>query len=648
MKKFLIIPIILLMLSVTMNAEEKNFIMPASLGFYAGINYNMHSPDFTFLDTTFLGRNLIFNENANGIRLNAGIIFNYPLSDYFVLSGRLGYNGVGSDLPYGKAPFVFGPDTVSTSDMSTSLDYIEFSPILQFHNLLPLKRLYFLAGLEFGFPVSTNYMYNVDRKIGGTTETREVSNDIDEASVRFSAALGAGYVFNLDDNTFLTPEISFRLPFTRVSSADKFDSWSAPQLRAGISLTFSLEGDDKVPDKSSSLKVGFNDVSYYDKEGNRNDLSKIVVEEVQYTELFPFVPYVFADENDQYPSKSTQVLSAEAEAGEFSMQTLEPDAMKINMHTLDIIGNRMSQIEKGTLTITGTIDGRIEKNTPELSKKRAEFAKNYLVINYGIDPNRIVATATGVPSRPSSLTDPDGISENRRIEFSSDNYDLIEPILIEKDKQAIASPDMIEFAPYIISTDSITRWELSVVQGNRSLQSFSGTGDIMPLRWNILPNELSAGDLPVEYTLYAENEAGLESSESGSVPVDFYSISRKKIEDRPDRTISKFSLILFDFDKAETSAQNLNILEQNVLPAIQYNSTVQIYGYTDRIGNEDYNMKLAEKRALVVKDFIQKKAPSAKYEVYGVGEKNLIFDNNLPVGRQLSRTVQIYVVTPKE
>jgi outer membrane protein OmpA-like peptidoglycan-associated protein len=84
------------------------------------------------------------------------------------------------------------------------------------------------------------------------------------------------------------------------------------------------------------------------------------------------------------------------------------------------------------------------------------------------------------------------------------------------------------------------------------------------------------------------------------------------------------------------------------LPAIKYNSTIQVFGYSDRIGEEDYNKKLALARADNVKNYLQTKAKGAKFEVFGVGENILLFDNDSPIGRNLSRTVQVYIVTPKE
>jgi outer membrane protein OmpA-like peptidoglycan-associated protein len=106
-------------------------------------------------------------------------------------------------------------------------------------------------------------------------------------------------------------------------------------------------------------------------------------------------------------------------------------------------------------------------------------------------------------------------------------------------------------------------------------------------------------------------------------------------------------LVLFDFDKAEVSPADMEIIDKYILPAIKFNSTVQVYGYTDRIGDEEYNRKLAERRATAVSNIIKQKKKDVKIETFDVGEKVLIFDNDTPVGRHLSRTVQVIVTTPK-
>ena len=119
------------------------------------------------------------------------------------------------------------------------------------------------------------------------------------------------------------------------------------------------------------------------------------------------------------------------------------------------------------------------------------------------------------------------------------------------------------------------------------------------------------------------------------------------MEQLSDRTIAKFSLVLFDFDKSDLTDDNRRILETIVLPVVQFNSTVKIFGYTDRIGDAEYNKKLAASRATTVKNALEAKVKDAKYEIYGLGESVQVFDNSTPIGRHLSRTVQIYVETPK-
>jgi outer membrane protein OmpA-like peptidoglycan-associated protein len=201
--------------------------------------------------------------------------------------------------------------------------------------------------------------------------------------------------------------------------------------------------------------------------------------------------------------------------------------------------------------------------------------------------------------------------------------------------------------PFAQVPDSIASWEIDVYQGDNLLRRTSGSGQPKPLQWNIRPNELASKQIPVDYKLTVETTEGLRLNSNGSIPVEYFSSTRKRTEDLPDRTISKFSLVLFDFDKSDVSAADQEIIKKYIVPAIKYNSTVKIYGYTDRIGDDEYNLNLATRRAEAVKSIILKYLKDAKIETYGVGERTLLFDNDLPTGRHLSRTVQVLVITPR-
>ncbi len=603
------------------HAEEKK-APPTNIGIYGALNYNMHNPSFT------LG-NYNYEKSGNSLGFAFGAIGNFPINETYVISGRLGYNDVGGEFD-GLLP---GGDNSPT--LKAALSYLEISPVVQFHNLVPLEKLYFLAGLEFGFPIIRQF------------DTSGVRKDIPDAAPRFAIIAGAGYTFDLSENIFLSPELSFRFPFTEVSTNDAFNSWKVPQIRLGVNLTFGFTKKEEPPRMHSELHVGETEVRYYDREGNHYPLKRIKVEDLQYKELFPLIPYVFFDEDQAVPPEKYQDISESGEAGEGVVKNLEPDAISINKETLDIIGNRMKDNPDATITINGTRDSKTEAKNSELSLRRAEFAKRYLMENFGIDANRIKVTAGGLPSKPSSSRVPDGVAENRRIEFSSDDPAILQPIIIKEKTQSISEPNLIEFVPDVSSTDSITAWTFEISQAGKELRKYKGTGKIKPIQWVIFPDELRDSEIPLEYYLQVKSESGLEREETGTIPIEYYSIVRKKEEKLPDKTISKFSLILFDFDKADISDSDMRVIETDVVPEIKYNSTVKIYGYTDRIGDEDYNQKLAERRAEAVKDVLQNNVKDAKFEVYGVGYNKGLFDNNSPIGRQLSRTVQIFVETPR-
>ena len=631
MKKILFVLFIMIFVKGNdIYSQEKE--LKTNIGIYGGLNMNMHSPDFMI--PTLVGIDSIFNKSATSFGGNFGIIGNFPINNTFVITGRLGYNMLGGELEN---------STENGVNLESSIGMFEITPGVQFHNLIKGTDLYFLAGLELGIPISSTFSY---------TPTYE-NIDIEEVNTRVALALGVGYMFEISDKIYLTPEVSYRIPFSDVSAADQFTTWNIPQLRAGISLTFGFGSDEKKPAESTKIEgvsVGFKEVRAYDKNGNVKPASKISVEEVQYAEQFPILPYVFFGELSDTPDKNTQKFASKSsEAGSFNVEVLDADAEKINSSTLDIVGIRMQKDPNIAIRIVGSLDGRNEARNTELAQKRADFAKNYLVKTYDISPNRITAEAGGLPAKPSSMRDPLGIEENRRLEIYplNSNSSLFEPIIIKSDRQRLASPDVVEFVPFADSKDSIAGWELEIMQSGKLIKKYAGQGEPDPTQWAIMPNDLAANEIPVDYTFKAWTVNDQRSSANGTLPVEYFSITRKKTEERADRTISKFSLMLFDFNSPDVSELDKRIITNSIIPEVKFNSTVQIYGYTDVIGDADYNKKLALQRATNVQDFMKTKVKDAKYEVFGVGESVQIFDNKTSTGRQLSRTVQVYVITPK-
>lgn len=647
-----------------------------NLGIYGGLNGNLHNPDFQYpytyspLGDPLNDPNAVFteadvNESEFGAGAHVGFIINYPINDMFTISGRLGYNALNGKLVVTDANNQAFLDAGYNSselnvDIEGNLAYFEISPMLQIYDLVPVENLYFLIGPEFGIPITNELTDNTTLSVDGTNipfASPLNGYELQEADLRIALGLGIGYHIEISDNIFITPEVSYRLAFTDITSEPlpianntdySFDSWSANQLRIGFALTFGFDDEEEpVEETASTMDVGFNGVSYLDDSGAKKKVDNIRVEEVQYAELFPLVPYVFFDKNESSLSESNQTLRAKNQTGEFTEKDLPEDVLAVNKSTLDIIGSRMQKYPESEVTIVGTNDGK-EAGGLTLSQKRADYAKAYLVSNYGIAGEKIKTEAQNLPDDPSSTKDPEGISENRRAEFYTKNPNILEPIILESESTKVAEPNLIVFSPYANSSDPVSEWTLEIKQSGKTLKKFSGTGDIGDISWSIQPNEIQQTNVPVDYNLTVENSKGVRKMASGSIPVEFLSYQLKKSEEKAGKTISKYSLVVFDFDSPQVSEYDQDIIDKYVLPAIKYNSTVEIYGYTDRIGTAEYNKKLAGQRAESVKKYISAKNPSAKYEVYSVGEEANIVNNDLPVGRQLSRTVQIFVITPNE
>ena len=100
-------------------------------------------------------------------------------------------------------------------------------------------------------------------------------------------------------------------------------------------------------------------------------------------------------------------------------------------------------------------------------------------------------------------------------------------------------------------------------------------------------------------------------------------------------------MILFDFNRSEISGRNSDIIDI-IDTRIEDNSTIQIKGYTDRMGDEALNERLSNSRA----ESANKALGNSNAISKGYGEKIELYNNDLPEGRMYNRTVEIIVETP--
>lgn len=618
-----------ILLSISAFAQnQKSPVKKFEFGIYGGLNYNFHAPDFN----SDLGGK--YSVSATSMGFHGGGFADYSLDKTFRLTGRVGIHGMGADL-------IEGLDSNRQNTFSANITMLEISAGVKINELFNDSPAYVLAGFEYGSRLTSEYTENLASNPVSSTAYSTIEGTKD----RLAIFLGAGIPMKAWGYT-IAPEITYRKSLGDYSSV--LQPWGVDQLRLGVSITLGPSSKKPDPKPVANANTANVEVGYYDDAGEYRVLeSGLKVEDIQYSEMYPFVPFIFFGLNSEKPDPELQLTNSGDARGQFIMEALPQDAIEINKRTMDIIGFRMRANPDATISLVGSIDGKTESKKG-LALRRAENVKSYLTSNYGIDANRITTTSRNLPDVPTAKNLKDGMSENRRVTIKSSSFDILEPITIRGDESRWAKPELIEFRPKDFDTTNISSWTLNVSQAGRSLKELVGAGSPTPQRWVIRTNDLSNAQVPIDYSLTTVNGNGTNSTVNGSIPVDYMTKTMPSVQPTPDMMVTKFSLILFDFDKAEISAENAEILKNRVGPVIKPNSVVKIIGYTDRIGAPVYNRSLASQRANATRDILEQIAPQVRYEVSGRGEDVEIFDNGVPTGRVLSRTVQIFVETPRK
>jgi outer membrane protein OmpA-like peptidoglycan-associated protein len=103
--------------------------------------------------------------------------------------------------------------------------------------------------------------------------------------------------------------------------------------------------------------------------------------------------------------------------------------------------------------------------------------------------------------------------------------------------------------------------------------------------------------------------------------------------------------VLFDFNKYTLKADaQVKLAKVSGILLAYPNLKLQVEGYTDNIGSDDYNQKLSEERADTVRDFlVAQSVPDGNIAAEGYGKNEPIADNSTNSGRAQNRRVQLVV-----
>lgn len=632
------------------------------IGVLGGPQFNFYSGKFEVFEGSSLCGTFT---TGDGVRFGIDALTEYPINQLFFFGGSIGYHDYHGTF---KTPVRLAStiqpdgslvDVNAEHTLDATLSYLTMKPSILY---FPFKSLplHIQVGPSIGVVLRKSFTQR-ERLLSplnatfsdGTQDHLVGSGNITSVNrIRMSIDAGAAYDLSLSGNLLLTPTISYALPLTNVTSDAK---WKASALTAGLALKWAFVPPPKYipppPPPPVDIKKPEPPIVQLKKvgttpTGEQTPANEIVIEEIRTTERRPLLPYIFFDQGDA-SRPLRQTLMTKEETKNFSIQNLKGNELDMYPHLLNIIGERLQKNPDAKITVVGTNNGfESEKNNSTLSLQRAQTVKDYLFAVWSIDQKRITTQARNLPADASAPDVPEGREENRRVEITSSDRELLTPISRDEREHAI-SLSSIDFTPGVQAEAGIAQWDFSVKRENKILYQASGMKDDIPpiLRWNVQDKPITASDKPVSVDLYVRDREQQEKHAHDEINVRALTIEKKREERIGDMLVNRSSLIVFDFDKASLSDRNKRIIEETNA-AITPQSGVTIIGYTDALGEVEHNRKLSLQRAQAVRDALGSAVSDNRIVVEGKGGSKLLYPNDTPEGRFYCRMVQIVIETP--
>lgn len=106
--------------------------------------------------------------------------------------------------------------------------------------------------------------------------------------------------------------------------------------------------------------------------------------------------------------------------------------------------------------------------------------------------------------------------------------------------------------------------------------------------------------------------------------------------------------VTFPLNVAQISAEAKKVVDDAIAPIVAANRNVffEVEGHTDAAGDESWNQKLGQDRAMAVRTYLhdQHNIPLSRIEIISYGESKPVADNKTRDGRAQNRRVVIKVV----
>ncbi len=625
-----------------------------------------------------LSRNRLVNLYPNGIGYNIGGVVTKQFSRIIGVRVRIAYGNIHSSVQdkwaweYNDGKGV--PQKITHSFRSSLFESdlqltINWSNWILGYKPERIFSSYLIGGI--GMDHSSGTLQDMNGKdiayLGKEGDNLNVGNTsgIGGDNLQFKVVAGLGFDFNLSKHFSVPIEFTWRwqnadyLDMTRGGAKGMVnDMYSS----ATVGLTYKFGYScPKVPENAvilmpAALLVVPDPQVRFSVIAPRN-----IPVERSVREIFPLRNYVFFDIGSKEIPERYVLLKKDQVTGfqEDNLELFTPKnlsgrsdrQMVVYYNILNILGDRMAKNPSATVRLTGA-----SLEDPDDGRAMAEAVKRYLVSIFGIEATRINTEGRDKPRIPSEQ--PGGTKElellregDRRVsiwstspallmEFQSGDDAPLKPVeILAMQKGPIESYVSVNV---IGATQAFTSWSLEFMDKNGTVQNFGPyTHERVSLPGKTILGTQPKGDYKV--TMVGQTKSGKTVKKDTTVNMVLWT---PKITEE----VMRFSVI-YEFNESKAIAMYEIYLTDIVVPKIPAGGKVIIHGYTDVIGDEDYNQKLSLARANDVRTIMENALLKAnrsdvKFDVYGFGEdQNLSpFENKFPEERFYNRTVIIDII----
>ena len=630
MKKTILVLILLLTALGVSQAQETapaptEVTWPTRLTFGLGAGMNLNFAGGDYIPLTPQDSNTVSSGFGAGPTFH--LLLEIPLAESWMLAPRISFNDRSGAFTDGK--------TTATDPANQQTDFAyslqQFG--LDVYGKYVINNLHILFGPSFSSSMKKTYAF------GTSSNASASSTELPGASSFFvSLGLGAGYdiPLNKKNSVWLSPELFYNLGLTNLAG-DANGDLTVSTLRAALSVKFDLSPPPPPPPPPAEpVELSISAKGILPNGDATNE--PIIPEQASRSRTsMPLLPYMFFDYNSaNIPSR----YNTDGATG-FSTESLTgKNEIEANYQMLNIIGSRMKQYPTAKLNVTGTnSNSGEERNNIQLSKRRAMAARDYLVNTWGIDPSRIIVDQRNLPELPTNPVTKAGMEENRRVEISSDDARITEPVKLESRKSEAIGETLIRFETLTKNTEkaNITGWKITLDQNGAPIGAAqSGNGTPPRTITMSIPDATKYQSQPVRYQIELTDGNGKTYSADGMTRIVRKTVDRDNLE--------KYAMLSFDFDRSEINDRAramINLIGESITRDA---NGIAVKGYCDNTGADDYNQALSEARAAEAAKALRAAAKlPANVTVVGSGKRDPKFTNEYPEGRMLNRRVEVSI-----